>query len=210
MCRGGGAPRGCAQAGATQQEGMGDANGVFASPISFAHPLACHVARRVGRALTAGAGERRDKGCCHFFPRLPIHGDASFMCYLSLLFICSILSLRKQKKRSLNLSEDGQVCSSRDAARDVRGVASWASSCQRLPVEPDISRRCLPLPRPRPNPTDATSTAPIFIPVGQLPSQKQDSLVNECSKKLDFKARNSGPLDLRLISDPDSFMTQTV
>ena len=73
-----------------------------------------------------------------------------------------------------------------------------------------------PIPGLGPNPTDATSTAPIFIPansqykVGQLPSQKQDSLVNECSEKLDFKERNSGPLDLRLISDPDSFMTQTV
>ena len=91
-------PRGCTQAGATWQEGMGYANSVFASPISFAHPLTCHVARRVGRVLTVGAGERRDKGCCHFFPCLPIHGDVSFTCYLSLFFICSILSLRKQKK----------------------------------------------------------------------------------------------------------------
>ena len=87
MARRGGA-KGVRTGGGHATRGDGDANTLFASPTSFAHPLACLVARRVGRVLTAGAGERKGEGYCHFFPRLPIHGDASFTCYLSLfLFV---------------------------------------------------------------------------------------------------------------------------
>ena len=37
-----GAPRGCAQAGATRKEGVGDANTQFASPTPFVHLLMLH------------------------------------------------------------------------------------------------------------------------------------------------------------------------
>ena len=37
------------------------------------------------------------------------------------IFYLFYIKFMKQKKQSLNLSKDGQVCSSRDAARDVRG-----------------------------------------------------------------------------------------
>ena len=72
--------------------GDGDANTLFASPTSFAHPLACFVARRVGRVLIAGAGERKG-GVLSLLPTSPDTRRRVVHVLFVFVFICSISSL---------------------------------------------------------------------------------------------------------------------
>ena len=92
----GGAPRGCAQAGATQQEGMG-----CKQCVCFPH-LFCTSARLL---CCAQSGEGGDSGCRReeggrVLSLLPTSSDTrrrGVRVLFVFVFICSILSLRKQK-----------------------------------------------------------------------------------------------------------------